>query len=298
MHPIVEKERELSAYLEEWVTARYGNWNSFYHATSQDRRTGIYLLESGPRLLDLLNDIMGNIEEHFALEKGCHLIPSCFSSISQLLQFLENFNNHIKNHYHLIERNLKGVETSMIVWEMYRMCNDIDQMVTRCQSIYSSEEDIPSPYQQAKNALRYNDVSTFVQLMQSLVASVPYNVHKEHLDEGYFHTIIHVITSVLGMSPISEMETSNGRIDMEIEFPNCVYVIEFKYSGDDKDRSQEALDQIKKKEYAKPLYMKGKIIEGVGMSFSQKSHNIDSYKQERLYTPRTALYNYSKPETM
>jgi len=25
MHPIVEKERELSAYLEEWVTARYGN---------------------------------------------------------------------------------------------------------------------------------------------------------------------------------------------------------------------------------------------------------------------------------
>ena len=95
------------------------------------------------------------------------------------------------------------------------MCNDIDQMVTRCQSIYSSEEDIPIPYQQAKNALRYNDVSTFVQLMQSLVASVPYNVHKEHLDEGYFHTIIHVITSVLGMSPVSEMETSDGRIDME-----------------------------------------------------------------------------------
>lgn len=98
MHSIVEKERELSAYLEEWVTARYGNWNSFYHATCQDRKTGIYLLESGPRLLDLLNDIMGNIEEHFALEKGCHLIPSCFSSIYQLLQFLENFNNHIKKH--------------------------------------------------------------------------------------------------------------------------------------------------------------------------------------------------------
>ncbi len=297
MHPIVEKERELSAYLEEWVTARYGEWNIFYHATSKDRRTGIYLLESGDRLLNLLNDIMGNIEEHFALEKGRHLIPSCFTSISQLLQFLENFNNHIKRNYHLIEMNLKGDETSMIVWEMYRMCNDIDQMVTRCQSIYSCEEDIPIPYQRAKSALRNNDVGTFVELMQSLVASVPYNVHKEHLDEGYFHTIIHVITSILGMSPVSEMETSDGRIDMEIEFPNRVYIMEFKYSSDNKDRSQEALDQIKKKEYAKPLYMKGKIIEGIGISFSQKSHNIDTFRQERLYIPRTSLYNYSKPKT-
>ena len=297
MHPIVKKERELSAYLEEWVTARYSIWNDFYRATSQDRRTGIYLLDSGHKLLDLLNDIMGNIEEHFAIEKGCHLIPSCFSSIPQLLQFLENFNNHIKRNYHLIERNLKGEETNMIVLEMYRMCNDIDQMVTRCQSIYLCEEYIPIPYQQAKSALRNNDVGTFVEMMQSLVASVPYNVHKEHLDEGYFHTIIHVITSILGMSPISEMETSDGRIDMEIEFPNRVYVIEFKYSGDDKDRSLEALDQIKEKEYAKSLYMKGKIIEGIGMSFSQKSHNIDTYTQERLYTPQTALYNYSKRET-
>lgn len=297
MHPIVEKERELSAYLEEWLTARYGEWNSFYHATNQDRRAGIYLLESGARLLDLLNDIMGNIEEHFALEKDRHLIPSCFSSISQLLQFLENFNNHIKNHFHLIEKNLKGDDTSMIVWEMYRMCNDIDQMVTRCQSIYSSEDNIPIPYQQTKIALRNNDVGTFVQLLQSIVSSVPYNVHKEHLDEGYFHTIIHVITSVLGMSSISEMETNNGRIDMKIEFPNCVYILEFKYSDDDKDRSKEALDQIKEKEYAKPLYMKGKIIEGIGISFSKKSRNIDFYIQERLYTPRTTLYNYSKTES-
>ena len=102
-------------------------------------------------------------------------------------------------------------------------------------------------------------------MLQSLISNVPYNVHKERLDEGYFHTIIHVITSVLGMSPISEMETSDGRIDMAIEFPNKVFVMEFKYSSDDKDRSQEALDQIEEKEYAKPLYMKGKVIEGIGM---------------------------------
>lgn len=296
MHPLVEKEKELSAYLEEWVKARYSTWNCFYHATSQDRRNGIYLLESGEGLLDLLNDIMGNIEEHFSCEKGHHLIPSCFSSLAQLLQFLVNFNNHIKKHYHLIEKNLKGEKTSLIIWEMYRICNDIDQMVSRCLSIYSSEEEIPIPYQQAKSALSNNDVKSFVQFLQSLISSVPYHVHKKQLDEGYFHTIIHVITSILGMSPVSEMETSDGRIDMEIEFPNRVFILEFKYSGDNTDRAQEALEQIKKKEYAKPLYMKGKIIEGIGMSFSQRTRNVDYYIQERLYSPKTALYNYSKQE--
>lgn len=247
--------------------------------------------------MDLLDDIMGNIEEHFAIEEGRHIIPSCFSSISQLLQFLENFNNYLKSRYHLIEKNLKGEDTSMTVLEMYRMCNDIDQMVTRCQSIYLWEDNIPIPYQQAKSALKNNDVRTFVQLLQSLISNVPYNVHKERLDEGYFHTIIHVITSVLGMSPISEMETSDGRIDMAIEFPNKVFVMEFKYSSDDKDRSQEALDQIEEKEYAKPLYMKGKVIEGIGMSFSQKNHNVEYFVQKRLYTPPTELYYYAKQET-
>ena len=32
MSPIVEKERELSDYLEEWVAARYGEWNDIYRA--------------------------------------------------------------------------------------------------------------------------------------------------------------------------------------------------------------------------------------------------------------------------
>lgn len=173
---------------------------------------------------------------------------------------------------------------------------DIDQMVTRCQSIYLTDDTIPIPYQRAQNALRNNNVKLFVELIGSLIKSVPYNIHKEKLDEGYFHTIIHTITAVLGMYPISEAETVDGRIDMMIEYPNRVYIMEFKYSSDDKDRSHEALDQIKEKEYAKPLYMKGKIIEGIGISFSQKSHNIDTFRQERLYTPRTALYNYSKPE--
>ena len=44
------------------------------------------------------------------------------------------------------------------------------------------------------------------------------------------------------------------------------------------------------KDYAKSYYIKGKPIEGIGMSFSQKSRNVDFYKQEMLYTPSISIY--------
>lgn len=290
MHPIVEKEKELSLYLEEWISSRYKEWNMFYHSINQNKINGIYLLKSGERLMDLLDDIMGNIEEHFAFDAKSHIIPSRFSSIPQLLQFLENFKQHIKKRYNLIEKNFNGEDTSYIVIDMYKMCNDIDQMVTRCQSIYLTDDSIPIPYQQARNALANNNVKLFVELIASLIKNVPYSIHKEKLDEGYFHTIIHVITSVLGMSPISEAETSDGRIDMMIEFPDCIYIMEFKYSDDLTDKSQEALSQIKDKEYAQNYYIKGKTIEGVGMSFSRQYRNVEHFVAERLYTPQVARY--------
>lgn len=292
MHHIVEKEKELSLYLEEWITARYSDWTMFYHSTNQNKRNGIYRLKSGERLMDLLDDIIGNIEEHFAFDVNSHIIPSRFSSIPQLLQFLDNFQKHIKKQFHLIEKNIIGEETDSIVIEMYKMCSDIDQMVTRCLSIYQADEDIPIPYQQARMALRNNDVKLFVELIGSLIKNVPYNIHKEKMDEGYFHTIIHVITAVLGMSPVSEAEISDGRIDMMMEYPTRIFIMEFKYEANGKDRSIEALQQIKDNRYAEAYYIKGKVIEGVGISFSKETRNVSAFVTERLYTPQ--VYPFMK----
>lgn len=286
MHPTIEKERELSAYIEEWVAARYSEWMDFYHTTIRDKATGIYQLKQGNELMDLLDDIICNINDCLTVETGCHIIPSRFSSVSQTVQFLENFSTHLKNRHHLIEKNINGENTSYIVCEMFRMCKDIDQMVTRCLNIYLAEDNIPIPYQQAKKALNDYDVGLFVKLIGGIIKNIPYNIHKEKLDEGYFHTIIHVITSVLGMSPISEVETNDGRIDMMMEFPSHIYIMEFKYTDDNTNRSQEALNQIIDKEYAEAYYIKGKIIGGVGMTFSKESRTIVSFVPERLYTPK------------
>lgn len=47
MHPIAEKERELSMYLEEWISVRYPEWHFIYQAVYRDRLTDIYRLKSG-----------------------------------------------------------------------------------------------------------------------------------------------------------------------------------------------------------------------------------------------------------
>lgn len=84
-------ENELSEYVSEWLDARWQHWSFVYTSIHRDRRSGIYRLKQGEKLLDYLNSIMGIIEDHLGMDKGQHLIPSKFSSINQFAQFLQNF---------------------------------------------------------------------------------------------------------------------------------------------------------------------------------------------------------------
>ena len=67
---------------------------------------------------------------------------------------------------------------------------------------------------------------------------------------------------------------------------------EFKYEANGKDRSIEALQQIKDNRYAEAYYIKGKVIEGVGISFSKETRNVSAFVTERLYTPQ--VYPFMK----
>lgn len=77
---------------------------------------------------------------------------------------------------------------------------------------------------------------------------------------------------------------------MMIEYPNRIFIMEFKYSKDGKDHSKGAQKQIKENKYAEAFYIKGKQIEGIGMSFSKNTRNIDYFKQECLYKPLVSIY--------
>lgn len=81
------------------------------------------------------------------------------------------------------------------------------------------------------------------------------------------------------------MATSDGRIDMVINCPKTIYIMEFKYSPNDKDLSKVALEQIKSKKYYQPYIIQQKPIVGIGYSFGEGTREITNYRDETLYVP-------------
>ena len=75
--------------------------------------------------------------------------------------------------------------------------------------------------------------------------------------------------------------TNNGRIDAVIRFSDKIYILEFKFN-DNQDLSDEALQQIKDKEYALKFTIEKKDIIGIGVSFGKDKKNINGFKTEKL----------------
>ena len=286
---IKKLERELSEYVSEWIGARWQQWSLNYDAIRRDRRTGIYSLNQDGKLLDYLDSIMGNLEDHLGIDKGQHLIPSKFSSINEFSTFLKNFTQYLRDNYYLVEINLNKEYTDMIVVDIAKMVNEIIEMSNRCLDIILYDENVPIPYQQVKKSLYNGDIKEFISLLNSIIKSIPYLIHKEKFNEGYFHSFFHVALTLIGMRPLSEVATSDGRIDMVIECPKAIYIMEFKYSPNDKDLSNDALDQIKDKKYYQPYIIQQKTIVGIGYSFGEKSRQITDYRDEILYVPQIIL---------
>ena len=286
---IMKLERELSKFVREWIDARWQKWSLNHEAIRRDRRTGIYSLNQGGKLLDYLDSIMGNIEAHLGMDKGQHLIPSKFSSINQFAQFLQNFTQYLRDNYNLVEINLNKEYTDIIVVDIATMVKEIIEMSNRCLDIILDDENVPIPYQQVKKSLYKGDIKELVCLLNSIIKSIPYIIYKEKFNEGYFHSFFHVALTLIGMRPLAEVATSDGRIDMVIDCPKAIYIMEFKYSPNDKDLSNDAFDQIKDKKYHQPFILQQKTIVGIGYSFGERSRQITNYRAETLYVPQIIL---------
>ena len=74
-----------------------------------------------------------------------------------------------------------------------------------------------------------------------------------------------------------EYKTSNGRIDLVLQTPDYIYVMEFKLRG----TAQEALQQINDKGYALPFEKDPRKLYKIGVNFSNETRNIDEWLVEQ-----------------
>lgn len=281
----IERELELSKYLEEWIRNHYAEWNEFYHDVSRNRRNGIYLLKGGTELMDLLNTIMGNIEERYSLpDENSHLIPTQFASVSHLLNHLKWLKGYVDSFKSIIESNISGgVIDNYIVSSICGMVDSIDQTVDRCIKVYQENDSLPRPYQILRAQLLDNDIDGFVESVKGILKGIPYLSRKKHFNEGHFQTMLQILLYVLGFEPIPELVLSDGRIDMVVKLDIRTYIFEFKYTESSRTQAKNALKQIKDKGYADHYKLTSREVWGVGVSFSGITKNVNGHVKEKLW---------------
>ena len=286
---LAEKERELNYYLTEWVNSRYENLRLFYDDIHEDGRHWMHDLKHGEELEQLLENIMGSIEEHFCVSERQHIIPSKFSSIEQLLKALNRFMDMLKKNLPYIEENIDGENIDYKIVGLYSITCDIICMVERCNTAYIYDENLSEPYQMLKNLLFQDDVPGFIEQLKSILSTIPARVRKEKMNEAYFHIMVHTCLVTIGFDVLSEIPTNIGYIDLVINLPKNIYVFEFKYSADNSNQSKQALRQIEDKRYYERFKFHLKMIYGVGVSFGEEVKNINGFELKKLYKPDSKI---------
>ena len=122
--------------------------------------------------------------------------------------------------------------------------------------------------------VRAGRVEQFMQRLDTLFAGGDYQIAGDA--ELYFQNALWVIFKMFGLYTEVEHHTSDGRIDMLIKTSQYIYILEFKV---DKS-SDEALQQIEDKQYAKPFEHDGRTIYKIGVNFSSKTCRIDEWEIE------------------
>lgn len=91
--------------------------------------------------------------------------------------------------------------------------------------------------------------------------------------EKYFQNTLFVFFRLLGFYVDVERHTANGRVDILIQTPAYVYILELKI-----DRTAaEALRQIEEKDYARPFQRDKRRLFKIGANFSTATKLIDDW---------------------
>ena len=120
-------------------------------------------------------------------------------------------------------------------------------------------------------SLERGDAEHFMELLQSFMAGIPYELVRNL--EVHFQNMIYIIIKLMGLYVQAEYRTSCGRIDLLIATEKYIYVIELKLDGS----AEEALAQINEKDYALPFTADGRKVIKIGANITSATRNIERW---------------------
>lgn len=108
--------------------------------------------------------------------------------------------------------------------------------------------------------------------MQTYFAGITYKLKMDN--ENNFHNAFFLLTDLIGLNASTEVSTSDGSIDILIQTPRYIYIIELKYDHS----AEDALRQIDEKNYARPYRTDSRKLFKIGVNFSSKSRCIENWR--------------------
>ncbi len=119
--------------------------------------------------------------------------------------------------------------------------------------------------------------------ISSIISGIPYDNYGSGrilLREHNYQSAIYVIFTLAGQQIETEVHCSTGRADCVVHTDNYIYLFEFKL--DDSSTPEEALNQIKNKDYANRFKLYNKTIIGIGVSFDNTKKTVKDWIAEEI----------------
>lgn len=123
-------------------------------------------------------------------------------------------------------------------------------------------------------ALATKKLTDAIRILQQLFAHIPYQLHIDK--ESYYRALLQMVLITADINSHAEYSIDAGRIDVVVELPKIIYVMEIKFN-------KAALAQIRKSKYYQAFVRLKKPIVLVGINFERKPRSFKiSYMQEEL----------------
>ena len=122
--------------------------------------------------------------------------------------------------------------------------------------------------------IQSGDADMLMRRFSAFFADMDYQIQGKA--EMYFQNTMYVMLKLMGQQVDVERHTSNGRIDVLIQTPEYVYVIELKRDQD----PSNAMDQISDKAYDWPFRAGNRKVYKIGASFSTATRRLEGWEIE------------------
>ncbi|MCO6478710.1 MAG: AAA family ATPase [Phaeodactylibacter sp.] len=124
-----------------------------------------------------------------------------------------------------------------------------------------------------KEALEKGEMERLIEQVDILFSTIPYQIFQQK-QEAFFHAVLHLSFSAIGLLVQSEVSTAKGRVDTVVHTKDRIYVMEFKLDAP----AGSALEQIREKRYGNPFLNQGKEVIALGVSFSSAEKAVAEWE--------------------